>query len=297
MTRKATNTAVAVAVPQTLSPAELAALLQQTGDLPQASSDFRRMRLDGGMLVTLDSQGEVEEMFPPKFVKGVPQPALTVRIVEPPVYFNAIWLGAETDERGQPTGAVDPNRIGRPDLNKMFSKRFDDPSKQAADRSPANDVYDDLVAVTGNRGGFKADLKVQVVPESGQMVGDEPVFTLTLSSSSALDWRGTRKNPTGGVVQEKNFIIQLAEFAASAAAEAGGDAGAQQLAVTNAMTALRLGGVVADVYILQAQNEDGSRKWPVIAFKPVHVEPLEEAPALEAGGDEPLAQDPDDIGF
>ena len=288
------STAVAVTTPSVLSAADLTALLQQSGNLSQPSSDFRRMRLDGGVLVTLDSQGEVEDMFPPKVQKGVPQPSVTVRIVEPPIYYNAFWLGPEVNERGEPTRAFDPNRIGRPELNKSFSKKYDDPGKQAEDNNPSNEVYDQIAAATGQRGDFRADIRLQIVPESGEMQGDEPVFTLTLSASAALDWRGTRKNPTGGVVQDQNFIVQLAQFAASAAAEAGGDAATQQKAVLDAMTALRLGGVVADIYLLRASNQDNSNTWTIPAFRPVHVEYGTEAPELTDGA---APASSDDIGF
>lgn len=288
------TTAVAVATPSVLTAAELTALLQQSGDLSLPGSDFRRMRLEGGVLVTLDAQGETEDMFPPKMVKGVPQPSVTVRIVEPPIYYNAFWLGPEVNDKGEATRAFDPNRIGRPELSKSFCKKYDDPARQAADNNPSNEVYDLVATATGQRGDFRADLKLQIVPESGELTGDEPIYTLTLSASAALDWRGTRKNPTGGVAQEKNFIVQLAEFAAAQAAEAGGDAMAQQKAVLDAMTSLRLGGVVADIYLLRVSNSDNSNTWTIPAFKPVHVEYATEAPALSDGAD-PASSD--DIGF
>lgn len=281
-----------VAAPTTLSTADLMATLQQSGMVQTSQSTFRRMRLDNGVLVAYDSQGEVVEQFPPRYKGKEPLPAVTLRIVEPPVYYNAFWLGAEFDDKGQPTGATDPNRIGRPDLNKTFSKHYDDPNKQAEDKNPSNEVYDLLCAATGSRGGFKADVQVQIVPDSGELTGDEPIYTLTLSSSSALDWRGTRKNPTGGTVQEKNFIVQLAEMAVEQAVEAGADAHGQQKAVLDAMTALRLGGVVADTYLLRDQNTDGSRSWTVIAFKPVHIEFPETVAALS----DPEVNS-DDIGF
>lgn len=280
----------ALAVPQAFTSDDIVALLQQSGDLSTDTSNFRRMRLAGGILVTLDGQGETEEMFPPKMVKGVPQPAVTLRIVEPPAYYNAFWLGPEVDDKGKETGAVDPNRIGRPDLNKTFSRRWDDPERQAKDKNPSNDVYDELERVTGKRGGFKGDMVVQIVPEDGQLTGDEQLYHLTLSASACLDWRGTRANPGGGVVQEENFIVQLAK---KAAAETDGD---PQAAVLNAMTSLRLGGVVADAYILQASNKDNSQSWPVISFRPVHITAPQEQPALAASVD-PQSTGDDDLPF
>lgn len=271
---------------------EMMALLQQSGMAQQSSSNFRRMKVEGGMLVTLDAQGEIENQYPPKFKGKDPLPALTVRIVEPPVYYNAIWLDADESR-----GGFDANRIGHPELNKSFAKRYDDPAEQAKDHSPANQYYDQIVEESGNRGRFQGDLKVQIVPESGEMTGHEQVYTLTLSPSAALDWRGTRKNPEGGTVQDKNFIVQLADFAVDAAIEAGvTDNAGMQKYILDAMTALRLGGVVADVYVLRAQNQDGTNVWQIPAFKPVHVEWPTSAAALNAPvtGSEDRG---DDIGF
>lgn len=286
-----TKNTVQVAQPAQISPADLTALLQQTGMLTTQSEGFHRMRLDGGMLVTIGQNGEVEEMFPPKVNKGVPLPSLTVQIVEPPVYYNAFWLGPEVDDQGRATGGTDPNRIGRPDLNKTFSKKYDDPAEQAKDKNPANEVYDQLVAVTGNRGAFKADIKLRIVPESGELTGDEPVYTLSLSSTAALDFRGTQRDPMGGIVQEKNFIVQLAEFALAKVIEEGGDENAQKQAVLNAMIAFRLGGVIADVYLYRTSNSDNSRTWTVPAFKPVHIEFPEGAPTALASGPEATGDD------
>lgn len=285
-----TETAVAVATPTTLTPQELTKLLQANGDLAQSTSQFRRMRLDSGVLVTLDGQGNTEDTYPPRVVKGQALPSLTVRIVDPPRYYMAHWLGAEVNERGESTRAFDPTRINRPDLMKSFSRKWDNPADQAADNNPANAAYEDVVSASGSRGSWKGDMKVQIAPEGGAFTGEEPVFTLTLSASSCLDWRGTSRNPVAGVVQETNFLVQLAMFAANIAAEAGGDEDAQRLAALQAQDALRLGGVVADVYILTAQNDDRSRSWPVIAFKPVHVEfpdPNRALPEPEAKSDDP----------
>lgn len=289
----------AVVVPQTtLSSAELMAALRQSGMVSEQTSTFRRMKLDGGMLVALDAQGEVEEMFPPKIVKGEPQPSVILRIVEPPVYYNAIWLGPEFDDKGNPTKAFDPNKIGRPDLNKTFAKKYDDAGRQAADKSPGNEAYDQIVAASGNRGEFRGDLQVQIVPESGEMTGEETIYTLSLSASACLDWRGTRRDPEGGVVQDKNFIVQLGELAVEQAIAAGvTDTGGLQMAVLNAMTALRLGGVVAEVYLLRATSEDGNRTWTIPAFKPVHIESVDAPAALADPTTVGPEQNSEDIGF
>lgn len=280
------GTPVTAVVPASLDHDELMTMLGQTGMLPKPSeSSIRRMSLISGSLVTDPGQPD-EESWPPT-KRG---PTMTVRIVKPPVYYSAFWLAADEKNR-----AVDPRRIGRPDLEKKFVKKYDDADEQAADEWANVDVYDDLCRLTGNRGQFKADIQVQIVPDSGILTGEEPVYTLSMSTTSALDWRGTSKNPSGGVVQEKNFVVQLAELAIAQAIEAGGGKDEQKMAVVNAMTALRLGGVVADVYLVPTKSEtDPLINWTVIAFKPVHIELGTEQPALESGDP---SVDSDDLPF
>jgi hypothetical protein len=282
-TKSTTRSAVAV-VPG-LSREELTAALQQSGMVQQASTSYRRMKLDGGVLVTLDAQGEVQEMFPPRMVKGQELPAVVVQIVEPPVYYNTFWLGPPKPGEQNKDGSFDASLMGHPEWNGQFVKKYDDPAKQAEDQWAHLAEYEAVAAYTGQRGQFKGDVKVRIVPESGELTGEETVYTLTLPASSALDWRGTRKNPEGGVVQEKNFLIQLGELAVAQALEAGiTDKGALTQAALNAMMALRLGGVVAEIYLRRQTSNDGSFTWTVISFQPIHIEPVTEEPTLIAQG-------------
>lgn len=282
------TTAVAVATPTVLTPEELTQLLLANGSLAQPTSDFRRMRLDNGSLITLAPSGDTESVFPPRSTRaGVPEPSLTVQIVDPPRPYMAHFLGPEVNERGEPTRAFDPTKIGRPDLMRSFTRRWDNADDQAADRNPANEVYDQVTALVGNRGSWKGDMKLRIAPEDGIFTGEEPVFTLSLSASSMLDWRGTSRDPMAGTVQELNFLVQLAQFAAAQAAEQGADADGQRLAALNAQQALRLGGVVADIYLLRDKNDKGI-SWTVIAFKPVHVELPDANAALPEPTPEPV---------
>lgn len=276
-------------VPQSIDHDQLMALLGQAGMVATGGdSKYRRMSLVSGSLVTDPGQPD-EETWPPT-KRG---PTMTVRIVKAPVYYSAFFMSE--DEKNS---SVDARKIGRPDLNGKFAKRYDDPAEQANDEWSNADVFADLERVSGRRGSFKADIQLQIIPESGEMTGDEPIYTLSLSTTSALDFRGTTKNPTGGVAQEKNFIVQLAEKALAEAVEANAGPDDQARAVLNAMTALKLGGVVADVFLVrQTSEKDASMTWTVVSFKPVHIElpDLTSAPALTEG--EPLATDSDDIPF
>ena len=286
----AAKTPATAVVPARMDNTKLMALLGQAGMAPAASGgNFRRMQLSSGSLVT-DSGQPDEETWPPT-KRG---PTMTVRIVKPPVYYSAFFCSE--DEKNK---SVDARRIGRADLNGKFIKKYDDPEEQAADEFSNVDAYEALRELTNSRGQFKADIQLQIVPDDGVMTGEEPVYTLSMSTTSALDFRGSSKNPAGGVVQEKNFIVQLAELAQEQAVEAGGDETAQAQAVLNAMTALRLGLVVAEIYLIVAKSDsDESIKWTVVAFKPIHIDPLETTPALTDGeAIDDLTANGDDIPF
>jgi hypothetical protein len=269
-TRAAPIAANKAVVPAALSHEDLMALLGQSGEVAQSTSEWHRMSLQGGILRTDDG-----EIFPPR-KNG---PAVTLRIVKPPVYYSAFFLSEKPEN-----GSIDAAIIGRADLNGRFSRKYDDPAEQAADTSPANEAFEAIAQASGQRGSFKADVQVQIVPEDGKMTGEELVYTLSLSTTSVFEWRGSSRDPQAGSVSETNFIVKLAIKAAQDAQEAGADETAQKTAVLNAMTSLRLGGVIADVYLLQAQTEDKSRTWTVIAWDPIHIEPPDGgAPALGSG--------------
>jgi len=255
-------------VPATLTHEEIMALLAGQGAIAQPQNDYHRMKLDGGILVTDDG-----EMFPPK----KDGPAVRLRIVSPPRYYNAIFL---SENAGDPN-TFDARQIGRGDLNGRFTRRYDDANDQANDTNPANEVYDLVAERLGSRGQFKADVEVQIVPESGEMTGEEKVYTLALSTTSIFEWRGSSRNPEGGMVSEKNTMVELAELATTQAAETGEN---PAQAIVNALTSLRLGGVVCDVYLLRAQNCNKTQTWTVVHFTPVHIEPPDGgAPALTSG--------------
>jgi len=268
-TARGTVPADKAVVAATLNHDELMKLLGGMGEVAQQGTEFHRMSLKAGVLTTDDG-----EIYPPRNKA----PSVTVRIVEPPVYYNAFFLSKD-----ELNGAIDAGRVGRDDMNGRFCRKYDDPARQAADTNEANAIFDDIARETGQRGSFKADLKVQIVPEDGQMTGEETIYTLTLPTTSIFEWRGSSRDQTAGAVSDYNFIVKLAAKAAADASEAGGDEDAQKVAVVNAMKALRLGGVIADVYLYLTANEAKTRDWWIISFDPIHIESPDSLVALNAG--------------
>jgi hypothetical protein len=263
----------AVAVPsKTLSSDELTALLQQSGWAEKYSGEqVQRLKLDGNMLVTPD--GEMFLYNP----KAPTVPAMTVRIVAPPEEYWSVFLSEEN-----------ARLMGRSDIGGQFSKKYVTPD---ANRKvwPSDEAYNAILAADlfdqyGKplKASWKADLQLQIIPDDGQLKGDEPIYTLTLSTTSLIEFKGTSKSPEAGSVSPKNFIRKLSEFAMENAPE-GTDPGK---AVIDALTSLSMGGVAAEVRILRAENKEKGMTWSVVSFDPIHIEPMVEGDRLLGAGDE-----------
>lgn len=262
----------AVTVHKQLSSADLTSLLQQTGWSEKSSGEAPlRMKIDGSMFVTPDGEMLVYNPNKPK------TPAFTARIVKPLEEYWAIWI-SESNAR----------QFGDPSLANTFAKRF---VVADGDRKvwPSDLVYHELEKAglyddygKPLKGSWKADILLQIVPESGQLTGQEPIFTLTLPTTSVIEFKGTSKAPDAGSVSEKHFIRKLCEFAIDSAGE-----GDPTQAVLDALTSLTLGGVVAEARILRAENKELNRTWSVVSFDPIHIEPMQDGDLLlQDGSDE-----------
>lgn len=269
----ASTSAVVVA---TLTGDEITALLQGAGAIDSESNTFNRMKVDGSMFLA------GEEVYPYNPVKG--HAAFVARIVSPPEQYQGFWFNDLTAKHAN-----------RPEIaNRMCKSYYDVPSQArkysetgaSCDACPFNPFRPAPIEGEG-RCQWKGDLNLQIVPPEGELTGEETIWTLTLSMTGMIEWRGTRKAPSGGSVSEHNFMYKLAELAAGKATEWGVS---QSEAINIALTSYNLGGVAAEFRILRAQNEDKSRSWSVVSATPIHIEPLTEdepeAPALGAGDDE-----------
>lgn len=245
-----------------LTAAELTALLQKAGWAEQSVTDApMRMKLEGSTLTTPDGEAYMYNPMKPSI------PALTVRIVKPPEEYYAYWID---DEKAR--------LIGQPELAGSYSKKWihHDPERRVWD---SDGVYDQLKSL-GLKAQWRAEMAVQVMPQNGALTGDEPIYLLDLSATSVAEFKGSWTNSEGGSVSEINFIRKLAKLALEQAAANGED---QERALLNALTSLTLGGVVAEVRIIKAENKELARMWYVISFDPIHIEPVNAEPVIEAG--------------
>lgn len=125
---------------------------------------------------------------------------------------------------------------------------------------------------------WRADLDFVRTDELGQKL-DDTVFTLSLSTTSVIEFKGMRGNASG-VISDLNFVQRLMRFAITAWPEM-----TDQEAMMRAGLALKLGGVVVGVRLATAKSDDGSRSWPVVVLDPVNIIDVEvpvDAPASVA---------------
>ena len=261
-------------VAKELTADELNTLLQASGYASKPAGNAR-LSLSGQNLVASDT-GETFIYNPVKKT-----PACTVRIVKPMEEYNCFWVSESVAKQ-----------LGRPDLAGTFSKKFfhDSPDRTVWDSDLAYDdikARNDLIDDYGKplKASWKGDIYLQIIPESGTLTGDETIYVLSMSTTSVIEFKGTSKSPNEGVVSDLNFIRKLSYFAMQNKPEDS----TPEKAVIDALMSYTLGGVVAEVRCPRAEDKAHGTQWTVISFDPIHIEPVNAGPAIEAGDveDEP----------
>jgi len=268
----ATPTKAVAVVNEELSPADLTAFLQQSGWAPKPSGEaLPRMKLNGNTIETPDGGMYLYNPSKPKI------PAFTARIVKPLDEYWAIYLSE-----------ANAQAIGYPDLGNTFSKKYIT-HEDGRKIWESDELFDQIKSTPGLVDNFgkplkpswKGDLLVQIVPDDGQMKGDETPYILSLSTTSVIEFKGASKSPEKGVVSDFNFMQKLCQYAMDSSEDRSREA--LQRTITQALTSYTLGGVVAEVRIMKAENKDMGTNWSVIVFDPVHVEPMFENDLLPDG--------------
>jgi hypothetical protein len=265
MTR--TDTALSTQVESlTLTPAELTALLQGEG-MAEAGTSFPRVKFTNGMLIASDT-GEMWVYNPAKPA----DPMATVRIMGLPDEYFVYWIDDEI------ATAIDcpASFIGKP--SKKYLKP--DPTRQVWE---SDELYD-AIRAAGFKSKWAADALIQFMPPDGTLKGDEPIYSLTLATTSVIEFKGTSKNPEAGSIPgNENFVRKVAKFAAAQYLETTTEKPTKfgvESAVKDAMTSLKNGGVVAELRTARAENKELKQSWMVLVWDPIHIEPVD-SPSLE----------------
>lgn len=252
--------------PAALSPEDITAILAKAGAVDEEQEEFFRIKTDGTNFVSDDDIW----MTNPK----TDEPAFTARLLGPPVQYQSKWFDADAAYEAE-----------RPEMANKFCKSYYDNPQENRERGTNGASCRDCIFKPFGDGSFKCswkgDIQFQIVPDDGVMVGDEIVWTMTLSTTGMMEWRGTRKNRTGGTATEKNFMHRLAELSLQKSVEWGLEPDA---AVIAGLTSLAGGGVAAEFRAIRVTNEQRGNTWTVPSLNPVHIELLgSNEPQIESG--------------
>lgn len=265
-----TKASTALVTAESLSPAELSALLQKQGFMDQPNSSAPRISLKGSMLTTPDGGQFVYNPRKPQ------DAAMTVRLLKPLDEYMAIWIDDE-----------EADFLGRAELKGTFSKKW---MKHEEGRTAwDSDAEYDRLKSGGFKTSWKGDLLVAIAPDDGAFKGDEVPHILTLSTTSVIEFKGAGGKDAGSVT-DKNFIQKLVAFAVEAAQAKTKEAA--EKAILDALTSYSLGGVVAEIRPQIAEDKALNRTWTVLVFDPIHIEPLDNNPALPANTADQHDEDP-----
>lgn len=258
-------------------PEELSAILANAGAIEQPMESFNRLRLDGPNFIADDNAWQTP-------VKGG-GPALICRIVSPPEEYQAKWFND-----------LDADKADRPDMagGKFCKSRFSVPSEAREfgtnGASCRQCIFNPFQRENFPKCQWKGDIRLQPFPDGPdpELTGDEPIYTLTCSTTAMIEWKGTASNNMRGSVTDRNFIARFGQFAITNAQSIWGidpttREGAAQ-AIMRGLGALNAGLVAAELRSLKAVNEEKGREWYVPSFIPIHIEPDNDgAAAIDSG--------------
>lgn len=267
-------------VPQAMSQELINKQLRELGFYDSAPmSTVNRIKVDGQVFTA----GDETYFSNPKTGK----PAMLVRIIDVPEEYQGVWL--------TPTLAAAINRPA--DANTYCKSMFKVESqarKYSADGHDCSQcpigpfVKKELLPSgdwpPGTKCKSRAELLVQILAEDGSLT-DDTVWLFDLSFTGVMEFKGiSGKNAVadeGYFAGQPNFIKRLADMGIASNPDD------PQKGFLRALTALRLGAVIAEVRSIPAKGgANGENKFNVIQFIPAQILDVDETAAgaaLEAG--------------
>jgi hypothetical protein len=240
-----------------------------------SSGGQNRMKVDGTTFLA----GDDLYVYNPK----TKAPAFLAQIVDSPVEYQAMWF---------PEDGRLANAVQRPDIaGKMCKSYFADPTQareHAEDGTSCRScpvspfVKRDKVpeeSINKQKCSWRGDIDFRILDDDGKLK-DETVWSLSLPTTSMMEFKGSYNDAEKGHVGDYNFVQLLVRLGASLTPE-NPTAGLMQ-----AMTALRLGGVIAEVRSIPVQNPNNGNRYNVTQFIPIQIlDVTEPAPEISDGVD------------
>ena len=252
-----------------LTAEEITAILAGHGAVDEAETGYIRMKTSGTNFTT---ENDIW-MYNPK----TDEPAFVGRLLGPPIQYQAFYFDAASAEMA-----------GRPEMEKRFCKsHYNNPNENreyGTNGASCRECPVNPFSSKRPKCSWKGDLAFQIIPDDGTLQGDEPIHSLTLSTTGMIEWRGTRKDNEGGSVTKQNFMNRLATASILNADQWGVT---PKEAILIGLNALNEGLVAAEFRSIRAYNEERGMEWYVVSLNPVHIQkPDEGVPAIEEGADE-----------
>lgn len=219
------------------------------------------------------------------------EPALYVQLTGMPKEYQGLWFDKPENAARADSNARLASLLGRdgtipgtPSIEGRWCRSwFDDESQN---RKFAEDGTScDTCAVhpwvpkeklpaeaKGKRCGWRARLEFRILnkQEDGTLnATDDTLYTIDLSTTGVIEFKGTGRNPLEGSASPKSSIAELAELGYSKWGRPG---------IEKAKTLLDLGGVICELHIIQQAND--ARSWETPHFRPVEILELEEQKQL-----------------
>lgn len=269
--------------PVALTNEDFTAALKTAGFIESGGGgEFHRIKVDGTTFYAGD------EMYISNPKTGAP--AFLAQIVDSPIEYQANWFNED---------GVLARALNRPEIaGKMCKSHFEDPAQAreyAEDGTPCRScpinpfIKKDLLPVEakGFKCSWRGDLQLRILSDEGTLV-DETIWTISLPTTGMIEFKGTSRDAEKGHVGELNFMQKLVRLGASLTPEQPSEG------LMKALTALRLGGVIAEVRSVPVQSPTGNR-YNVVQLTPIQILDVTDAnPALAAGTD---TTETDDLPF
>lgn len=242
--------------------------LRAAGMMEDSGEQFHRIKLNG---MSFEAGDEVYVSNP-----KTKAPAFLAQIVRTPQEYQAKWfdddgLLARAVGRPEIAGKMCKSHFGVSGQNREFSE--DGTSCRDCPVNPFAPKDSLPIEAQRQKCSWRGDIELRILNDDHTLV-DDTIWTLSLPTTGMIEFKGMSRNPEAGHVGELNFMQKLARLGSE------GNAENPTAGLMRALTALQLGGVIAEVRSVPVTSDSGNR-YHVVQFTPIEILDVEAQPALE----------------